>query len=224
MPTLSNHISAVLDLCGNPAASKYPNVVGQSARIINQVARTMMREARLSDQNQYLRFLTLNSPTKEKAIPSISDPNSICTVELLVDSATDSRVDVPIIGRLELNANENRYACARFGRPTTLRFTWNPADAGDTLYVGYETLPTDASQMGDIPNLPESFHDGIDYRAAALLKETILEQVCTPVFLDTMNKIEKQWSHWTKRDAEERPVQRPAFGSLDYSDPMEGWY
>jgi hypothetical protein len=159
MPSLSSNLSATLDLCNSPNASEYPNILGKAARVLGQVARMMMREARLSDQNQYLRFLTLNSPTKEQSIPSIIDPNSICTVELLVDSTSDTRVDVPIVGRLDLNEREaegNR-ACARFGRPTTIRFTWNPSESADTLYVGYEVLPTDASQMSDVPASAREF-------------------------------------------------------------------
>lgn len=186
----------------------------------------MMREARLSGQNQYLRFLTLNSPTKETSIASITDPDSVCTVELVVDSTNDVRADVAIVGRLDLNIKEaeGAYACARFGRPTTMRFTWNPAESADTIYVGYETLPTDAARMGDIISLPESFHDCLEYGAAAIVKETILGEVCTPVFLATMREMKNQWREWAKRDAEERPVQRPGFGDLDFEDSMAmGW-
>lgn len=225
MPIVAESISAALDLCGVVDPAQYPNIVGKSHRIANQVARIMMREARLSEQNQYLRFLTLNSPSKEQAIPSIVDPNSICTVEVLSDVTTDSRADVEIVSRLELNQREEqgRYACARFGSPTRIRFTWNPSDVADTVYVGYELIPTD-SQMSDTPSLPESFHDCISYRAAALIKETILNQECTKVFLDTMNRMEKQWKDWCDRSSEERVIIKPGFGDLDTDDAMEFWY
>src|SRR5882757_10063220 len=103
MPSLSANQSAVLDLCGGVSAVSNPNLLGKTARIINQVCRMMMREARLSEQNQYIRFLTLNSPLKELTIPSILDPNSIVTVELPYDSVNDSRSDIPIVDRVDIN-------------------------------------------------------------------------------------------------------------------------
>lgn len=223
MPSLSANLSACLDLCGGVSSTEHPNIQGQSARILNQVARMMMREARLSEQNQYLRFLSLDSPSKEIGIPSISDPNSICTVELLSDDVNDTRIDIPIVGRLELNVKEEQgaIACARFGRPTRLRFTWNPSESSDQLYVGYEVLPADADQMSSIAALPESFHDTLVYRSAALVKETILTGEMGPVFMDTMSKIEEQWSQWCRRDADERPGIKPGAGMVDYGDPME---
>lgn len=183
----------------------------------------MMREARLSEQNQYIRFLSLNAPSKECSIPSIVDPNSIVTCEILVDSVTDTWDDVQIVDRVDINAQESggRRAVARFGRPTKLRFTWDPSLSSDTLRIGYENLPVDASQPNDIPNLPEDFHDCLTYRSAAILTETILGKSPGPVFMDMMGRIERQWSQWCGRDAEERPIQRPGFGSIDTDDPME---
>ena len=223
MPTVSNILSATLGLCGTVDTTAHPNLIGQTARVINQISRLMMQEARLSDQNQYLRFLTLNSPTKEVAIPSIIDPNSIVTCELLVDDVTDSRQDIDIVGRLELNANEDRgtYAVARFANPTRLRFTWNPSESADTLYIGYEVLPVSDVAMADTPRLPESFHDVLTYRSAAIIRETMLGLANTPVFLDTLAKFDSQWMRWCRRDSEERPIIKPGFGSLDYGDPME---
>lgn len=227
MPSLSSNLDAVLSLAGYSQQAQLPNALGQGARIINQVVRMMMREARLSDQNQYLRFLPLNSPQKEQSIPSIVDPNSICTVELVSDSINDSRTDIDIVGRLDLNLKEERgeYACARFGSPTKIRFSWDPSLSNDVIYVGYEVLPiTDTGDMGDIPRLPESYHDVIVYRAAALFRETVLGKECTPVFLETVERLEKQWTAYVDRSAEERPTIRPAFGSLDYGDPFEQWF
>jgi hypothetical protein len=229
MPTLSENISGAIDLAGAVSSPKTPNLLGKTGRIINQIARTMMREARLSDQNQYLKFLTLTSPSKEQAIPSITDPNSICTVELSTDLANDVRMDIPIVGRMELNASPY-LACARFGRPTRIRFTWNPSTepisgcGADTIYVGYENLASDADQMSSVPNMPESFHDVLQYRTAALIKETILKETNGPVFLDTMKTIERQWQDWCSRDAEERPYVKPGFGSLDVGDYNEVWW
>lgn len=225
MPSLSSNVSAVLDLAGG-SSTDHPNIIGKTARVVNQIARMMMREARLSEQNQYLRFLTLNSPAKESGIPSISDVNSIVMVELLTDSVSDVRCDVQIVDRLDLNLKEDqgRYACARFGNPTRIRFSWNPSESSETIYVGYEALPTDADQMSSIPSLPESFHDVLQFRSAALIKETVLGQACTPVFLDTMNRAERQWEKWAMRDAEERPMQKPGFGDLDMDDAMEVWF
>lgn len=214
-------------LAGYVESAQLPNALGQGARIINQIARTMMREARLSDQNQYLRFVTLNSPQKEVSVPSITDPNSICTVELLADSVNDSRIDVDLVGRLDLNRKEEegRYAAARFGRPTTMRFSWNPSDAAETIYVGYEVIPVTDTGMTSNPLIPESYHDVLVYRSAAIFKETILQKDCTPVFLDMMERLEKQWATRCGRSPEERPTQRPAFGSLDHGDPFEmGFY
>lgn len=224
MPSLSENGSAALMLAGYVESAQLPNAIGTIFRIINQIARMMMRESRLSEQNQYLKHLPLNSPQKEQPIPSIVDPNSICSVEYLVDSTNDVRVDVDIVGRMDLNLKEARgdFACARFGNPTRLRFSWDPSLSGDTLYVGYEVLPpTDVGDMGDVPRLPESYHDVLVYRAAALFRETVLNKECTPVFLDTMKKIEDQWTQWTDRSAEERSTVKPAFGSLDMGDPFE---
>lgn len=182
-----------------------------------------MREARLSEQNQYLKFLPLTSPSRESSIPSISDPNSICTVELQVDSVNDTRVDIPIVGRLDLNTQEG-YACARFGRPTKIRFSWDPSLSSDVIYVGYENIPlVSETDMASIPALPESFHDCLQYRSAALVMETILGREPGKVLIDTTERIEEQWSDWCGRDAEERPTQKPGFGSLDYDDPMEAY-
>lgn len=226
MPTLSSNLDAMLALAGYNQSARLPNALGQGARIINQVARMMMREARLSDQNQYLKFLPLNSPQKEQSIPSIVDPNSICTVELLTDSVNDSRCDVDIVGRLDLNLKEERgeRAAARFGHPTKIRFSWDPSLSADTIYIGYEVLPVTDTGMTSTPLIPESHHDCLIYRAAAIFKETILGKDCTPVFLDTMEKLEKQWTIWCDRDAEERPTQKPGFGSLDFGDPFEQGY
>ena len=226
MPSLSSSIDGALVLCGDFDATLHHNLIGKTARIVNQIARMMMREARLSEQNQYLRFLTLTSPTKEQSIASISDPNSICTVELLSDDVNDSRTDVPIIDRLDLNKREERgeYCCARFGSPTKIRFTWNPSENNDTIYVGYEVLPSDSTQLTSIPNMPESFHDVLQYRSAAIVRETILEKANTPVFLDTMKSAEDQWLRWCKRDGEQRPTQRPAHGSLDTGDMVGDWF
>ncbi|SRR6266536_4277496 len=228
MPTLSENISASLDLCQAVSSVKYPNLIGKTGRIINGIARAMMREARLSDQNQYLNFLALTSPQKEQMVPSITDPSSICTVELLTDSVNDTRRDIQIVEREDLNAQIG-LACARFGNPTRLRFTWNPATqpisglGSDTIYVGYEVLPPDAG-LTDIPNLPESFHDCLQYRAAGIVSERILGQVNGPVFLDTMRIIEQQWEEWCKRNAEERPVISPGFGDLDADDSFGVWF
>jgi|SRR5882724_999597 len=233
MPNLSSNIAAALDLAGvSGPAAQYPNLLGRTGRIVNQVARAMMREARLSDQNQYIKFLPLTSPSKETSIPSISDPNSICLVELLTDSVNDGRVDIQIVNRNELNVQEDNgnIVCARFGRPTKIRFTWNPDSeaisglGSDTIYVGYENIPSlSETDMNSIPALPESFHDCIQYRTAALVKETILKEPCTPIFLDMMKTIEGQWKEWTTRDAEERVVQKGAFGSLGMSDYAGDW-
>lgn len=227
MPTLSSNLDAMLGLAGYNQSAQLPNALGQGARIINQVARMMMREGRLSDQNQYLKFAVLNSPQKEVSIPQIVDPNSICTVELLTDSVNDSRRDVDLVGRLDLNRKEERgdYAAARFGHPTKMRFSWNPSDLGETIYVGYEVLPVTDTGMTSAPLIPESYHDCLVYRGAAIFKETILNKECTPVFLDTLKTLEKQWTKWCSRSAEERPTVRPGFGSLDFGDPFEGgWY
>lgn len=233
MPSLSANISAALDLAGvTGPTTQYPNIIGQSGRIVNQVARMMMREARLTDQNQYLKFLPLQSPSKETSIPSISDPNSICLVELLTDSTNDGRVDIQIVNRNELNVQEElgHFACARFARPTKIRFTWNPDIApisgigSDTIYIGYENIPLlSETDITSIPAIPESYHDVLQYRSAALIKETILSKEIGQVFADTMKTIEGQWKEWITRDAEERVVQKGAFGSLDCSDLAE-WY
>lgn len=228
MPTLGNNLSAMLSLAGYSQQAQLPNALGQGARIINQVARMMMREARLSEQNQYLRFLPLNSPQKEQPIPSITDPTSIVTVELVTDSVNDSRADVDIVSRPELNAREGQggYSCARFGSPTRIRFSWNPAESSDTIYIGYEVLPvTDAGDMGDIPRLPESFHDVLQVRSAILFREVVMEKAVGPHLIEMRDRLDEQWETWCMRDAEERPVQRPAFGSLDFDDPMAGsWF
>lgn len=186
-----------------------------------------MREARMSDQNQYLRFVTLNSPQKEVSIPQIVDCNSVCTVEIVVDSVNDSRQDVDLVGRLDLNRKEERgdYAAARFGHPTRMRFSWNPSESNDTIYVGYEVLPVTDTGMTSTPLIPESHHDCLVYRSAAIFKETILGKECTPVFLEMLERLERQWTKWSDRSAEERPTIKPGAGSLDYDDPMAGsWF
>lgn len=228
MPTLSENGSAALMLAGYAESAQLPNATGTIFRIINQVARMMMREARLSEENQYLRFAPLNSPQKEQLVPLIVDCMSICTVELLTDLITDTRADIDIVSRVDLNAKEEQgvYACARFGSPTRIRFSWDPSLSGDTILIGYESLPpTDVGDMSDVPRLPESFHDCIVYRSAALFKETVLGKECTSIFLETMGRIEEQWKTWCDRGAEERPTVKPGFGSLDWGDPMEGsWF
>lgn len=233
MPSLSQNVSAVLDLA-NASQVQDGNLLGKTARIVNQIARGMMREARLSGQNQYLKFLTLSSPSREQPVPTISDPNSIVTCELLVDAVYDYRVDIQLVDRVELNSMESsgRRSCARFGRPTTLRFSWSPDSfpisglGSDTIYIGYENIPiTPDTEMNAIPPLPEAFHDVLVYRGAALVMETILDKAPGKVFTDTMERFEKQWEEWINRDAEERPVTKRGFGNLDYyDDPMEFVY
>lgn len=227
MPNLAENISGTLELAGVTDSTSYPNCLGRTGRIINQVARMMMREARLGDQNQYLQFKKLSSPGREQIVGSILDPNSICTVEIQSDQTSDSRIDIDIVSRTDLNIKEQngQRAVARFGSPTRLRFSWDPSLSNDTVYVGYEALPEDATDRTSIPNLPESFHDCLQYRSAALVRETLMGKECGQVFLDTMERVEGQWSQWCKRDAEERPTVKPGFGSLDYGDPMEGtWW
>lgn len=226
MPTLGNNIDSALSLAGYNSPAQLPNALGQCARIINQVARMMMREARLSEENQYLRFATLNSPQKELTVPSIVDCTSICTVELLTDSTNDSRRDIDIVSRVDLNAKEARgdYACARFGSPTRIRFTWNPSESADTIYVGYETLPvTDTGDMGDIPRLPESFHDALQVRGAILFRENIMEKATSPSLLEMRDQLDRQWKTWCDRSAEEGVTIKPGAGSLDYGDPFTEW-